>query len=73
MDVALEVTAEVGGCKMSIQEILSLGAGSIVEFTRAAGEPIDLLVNGRVIARGEIIAVDDRYGLRITEVLVAQQ
>jgi flagellar motor switch protein FliN len=70
MNVPLRLTAELGSAKMSVSEILSLGTGSIVELDRAANHPIDLLVNGRPIAKGEIVAVDDTFGLRIVELLV---
>jgi flagellar motor switch protein FliN len=69
MHVPLRVSIELGTCTMSISEILKLGTGSIVEVNRDAGQPVDLLVNDRPIARGEIVAVEDKFGLRITELL----
>jgi len=69
MHVPLRVSIELGSCAMPISEILKLGTGSIVEVTRNANEPVDLLVNDRRIARGEIVAVEDNFGLRITELL----
>jgi flagellar motor switch protein FliN len=69
MNVPLSVTAELGTCTMSVAEILKLGSGSIVELDRVAGGPLDLLVNDKVIARGEIIAVDDNFGIRIAELI----
>jgi flagellar motor switch protein FliN len=69
MHVPLHLTVELGSCKLSIAEILKLGTGSIVELDRAANAPVELLVNGKPIARGEIVAVDESFGLRITELL----
>ncbi len=69
MNVSLVVTAELGRCSMRVGEILKLGRGSVVELDRLAGAPIDVLVNARLVARGETIAVDDRFGVRITEVV----
>jgi flagellar motor switch protein FliN/FliY len=70
MDVPVEVTVEIGRRTMKIGELLRLGPGSVLELDRAAGEPLDILVNDRRIARGEAVVVGDRYGIRITEVLV---
>ncbi len=69
MHLPLHLTVELGSCKMSVAELLKLGSGSVVELDRAVNHPIDLLVNGRAIARGEIVAVDERFALRITELL----
>ena len=70
-DVPVELAVEVGRTKMTIREALALGPGSIVTLNRLAGEPVDLLVNGKPIARGEVVVVDESFGLRITEVLGA--
>jgi flagellar motor switch protein FliN/FliY len=69
MRVPLHVTAQLGGCTLTIEEILKLGTGAIVDLNRAAGGPIDLLVNDKVIARGEIVAIGENFGVRITELL----
>ncbi len=69
MHVPLQVTAELGTCKMSVAEVLKLGAGSIIELERLAGGPVDLLVNNKLIARGEVVAVDENFGVRITELI----
>jgi flagellar motor switch protein FliN/FliY len=69
LGVDLEVTADIGAALMSVQRVLALGPGSVVEFRRTVDQPIDLKVNGTVIARGEIVAVDGRFGLRITELV----
>jgi flagellar motor switch protein FliN/FliY len=67
MQIPLHLTVELGSCTMSVAEILKLGTGSIVELDRAADHPVNLLVNNRPIARGEIIAVGENFGLRVTE------
>ena len=69
MNVSLGVTAELGRCTMRVSDVLKLGRGSIVELDRLVGAPIDVLVNNRLVARGEVIAVDDRFGVRVTEVI----
>jgi flagellar motor switch protein FliN len=68
-DVEMEVSAELGRTRMSVRELLSLNPGAIVELDRAAGSPADLLVNGRLIARGEVVVVDENFGIRITEIV----
>lgn len=67
MHVPLRLTVELGSCTMSVAEVLRLGTGSIVELDRAADRPVNLLVNNRPIARGEIIALEENFALRITE------
>jgi flagellar motor switch protein FliN/FliY len=69
MTVPLKITAELGTCKMLVEDILKLGTGSIVELDRLAGGPVDLLVNDKLVARGEVIAIDDNFGVRITELI----
>jgi flagellar motor switch protein FliN/FliY len=69
MNVSLTITAELGTCKMLVEDILKLGTGSIVELDRLAGGPVDLLVNDRLVARGEVVAVDENFGVRITELI----
>lgn len=68
-DVEMEVSAELGRTRMSVRELLTLHPGAIVELDRAAGSPADLLVNGRLIARGEVVVVDENFGIRITEIV----
>ena len=68
-DVPVELAVEVGRTKMTIREALALGPGSIVTLNKLAGEPVDLLVNGKPIARGEVVVIDEEFGLRVTEVL----
>jgi flagellar motor switch protein FliN len=70
-DVPVEVAVEMGRANMTVGETLELRHGSIVTLNRMAGEPVDLLVNGTVIARGEVVVIDEQFGLRITDVLGA--
>jgi flagellar motor switch protein FliN/FliY len=69
MRVTLQLTAELGTCTMSVAEVLELGSGSIVELDRKVDEPIDLHVNGRVVARGEVVAIEDNFGVRVTDLI----
>jgi flagellar motor switch protein FliN/FliY len=71
-DVPVELAVEIGRTRMTIGETLALGPGSIVSLNRLAGDPVDLLVNGRPIARGEVVVVDEEFGLRVTEIIAAQ-
>jgi flagellar motor switch protein FliN/FliY len=71
-DVPVELAVEIGRTQMTIRETLALGPGSIVTLDKLAGEPVDLLVNGKPIARGEVVVLDEEFGLRVTEVLVAE-
>jgi flagellar motor switch protein FliN/FliY len=70
MDVPVELTVVIGRKAMRIGEILRLGPGSVLELDKASGEPLDIFANGRLIARGEAVVVGERYGVRLTEVLV---
>lgn len=72
LDVPLHVTVELGRCRKTIQEILELNIGSIITLDRLAGEPVDVLVNNKQIARGEVIVIEENYGIRITEILTVQ-
>jgi flagellar motor switch protein FliN/FliY len=67
-DVDLVVTAELGRTTMPVRELLALTPGMVIEIDRAAGAPIDLLVNGRRIAAGEVVVIDEEFGIRITEI-----
>ncbi len=68
LDVPLKVSVELGGTKLRIQELLDLGQGSILELDRMAGEPVDILVNGRAIALGEVVVVNERYTVRVVSI-----
>jgi flagellar motor switch protein FliN/FliY len=72
-DIPMELSVELGRTQMTVGETLDLRVGSVVTLDRAAGEPAGLLVNGTAIARGEVIVVDERYGLRVTEILEGNQ
>jgi flagellar motor switch protein FliN/FliY len=69
MDVPMEVSVELGRTDLQVKEILDLGAGSIIELERLAGEPVDLLVNGRLVARGEVVVIDENFGVRVTSIV----
>jgi flagellar motor switch protein FliN/FliY len=69
MDVELRLTAELGQTRLTIREILELGAGSIVELNRLAGEPVDITVNNTLIAKGEVVVVDEKFGIRVLDVV----
>lgn len=69
MDVPLEVTVELGRTSKSIKEILDFAPGTIIELSRIAGEPIDVLVNGKFVAKGEVVVLEENYGIRITEII----
>jgi len=71
-DVPVDLAVEIGRTTMTIGETLALGPGSIVTLNRLAGEPVDLLVNGKPIARGEVVVIDEEFGLRVTEVVAGE-
>lgn len=69
LDVSLSLSVELGRKQMQIREILDLGPGKIIELDKLAGEPVDLLVNGKILAKGEVVVVDENFGVRITDLL----
>lgn len=69
-EIPIEITAELGRAKLTLREVIEISEGSIIELDRLAGEPLDLKVGGSVIAQGEVVAIDDNYGLRITNVIL---
>jgi flagellar motor switch protein FliN len=69
MDVNLQVTVELGNTEMSVRQVLDLQKGSVVELNRIAGDSVDVFVNNHLIARGEVVVVDDKFGVRITELV----
>jgi flagellar motor switch protein FliN/FliY len=71
LDISMPVTVELGRATMTVRELLQMGPGSVVELDRSAGEPIDLYVRDVCFARGEVVVVDNNFGLRITEVINA--
>ncbi len=73
LDVPLEVGVELGRTRMTIQDLLQLGPGSVIELDKVAGEALDILVNGRLVARGEAVVVNDKFGVRITDIVSPQE
>lgn len=69
LDVPLQVTVELGRTKRSVQEILHLSSGSIIELDKLAGEPVDILVNNKLIAKGEVVVIDENFGVRVTDII----
>ncbi|HNJ03831.1 MAG TPA: flagellar motor switch protein FliN, partial [Leptospiraceae bacterium] len=69
LDVQMTLTVELGRTKMFIKDILGLGEGSIIELDKLAGEPVDLYVNDRLIARGEVVVIDENFGVRVTDIV----
>ncbi len=68
-DVEMGVTAELGRCRMTMRELLSITPGAVIDLDRSAGAPVDVLVNGTLIARGEVVVVDEEFGIRISELI----
>ncbi|NLA86030.1 MAG: flagellar motor switch protein FliN, partial [Clostridiales bacterium] len=68
-DIPLQVTVELGKAKKSLSEVLNFGIGSIIVLDKLAGELVDVIVNGKRIAKGEVVVIDDNYGVRITELI----
>src|SRR3954462_5095415 len=68
-DVPVELAVEIGHTRMTIGQTLDLRPGSVVSLNRLAGEPVDLLINGKPIARGEVVVIDEEFGLRVTDVV----
>jgi len=69
MDIPLTLTVELGRSRMLINELLQLGQGSVIELTKIAGEPMDIFVNQRLIARGEVVVVNEKFGVRLTDIV----
>jgi len=69
LDVPLSVTVELGRVRMPVRQLLALGSGAVIELSKLAGEPLDVLINGKPVARGEAVMVNERFGVRLTEVV----
>lgn len=69
LDIPVHISMEIGRTQISIRNLLKLNQGSVVELDRLAGEPMDVLVNGTLIARGEVVVVNDKFGLRLTDII----
>ena len=71
LDISLEVSVELGRARMLISDLLQLGQGSVIELTKLAGEPLEILVNQKLIARGEVVVVNEKFGIRLTDIISA--
>jgi len=69
LDIPLNVTVELGRNKMLINELLQLGQGSVIELTKLVGEPLEVMVNNRLVARGEVVVVNEKFGVRLTDIV----
>ncbi len=69
LDITLNLSIELGRAIMNVREILNLGHGSVVELNKLAGDPVDIYVNGKLIANGEVVVIDDNFGVRVTDIL----
>ncbi len=73
VDIPVTLSVEIGQTQLSIRNLLQLNQGSVVELDRLAGEPLDVLVNGTLVAHGEVVVVNDKFGIRLTDVLSARE
>ncbi|NGO37899.1 flagellar motor switch protein FliN [Limisphaera ngatamarikiensis] len=73
LDVPVNLSIELGSCQLPMREVLQLQVGSVVQLDKPADAPVDLLVNGKLIARGEVVVIEDRFGVKITEVIGGTQ
>ncbi|THJ20852.1 MAG: flagellar motor switch protein FliN [Nitrospira sp. CG24E] len=73
LDIPMQVTVQVGSTKMVIRELLQLGQGSVIELEKLAGEPMEVLVNNKLVARGEVVVVNEKFGIRLTDVISAAE
>ena len=69
LDIPLTVTVELGRSKLLINDLLQLGQGSVIELTKLVGEPLEVLVNNKLVARGEVVVVNDKFGVRLTDIV----
>lgn len=69
LDIPLEVSVELGRARILISELLQLGQGSVVELSKLAGEPLEILVNQKLVARGEVVVVNEKFGVRLTDII----
>ncbi len=69
MDIPVKVSVELGSCQLPMRDVLQLGAGSVVPLDQAAEAPVDLYVNQKLVARGEVVVVEDRFGIKVTEII----
>lgn len=69
LDIPLDVSAELGTVKMLINDLLQLGQGSVIELNKQVGDPIEVYINSKLIARGEVVVVDEKFGIRVTDII----
>ena len=69
LDVPVSLTVELGSCKLPMREVLALASGSVVTLDKVAEDPVELLVNGKLLARGEVVVVDNKFGIKVTEII----
>jgi flagellar motor switch protein FliN/FliY len=69
LDIPVEITVQLGSTRMMIKELLQLGQGSVIELDKLAGEPMEVLVNNKLIARGEVVVVNEKFGIRLTDIV----
>jgi flagellar motor switch protein FliN/FliY len=69
LDIPLEISVELGRARMVINDLLQLGQGSVVELSKLAGEPLEIFVNGKLVARGEVVVVNEKFGVRVTDIV----
>jgi flagellar motor switch protein FliN/FliY len=69
LDIPLEISVELGRTRMVINDLLQLGQGSVVELSKLAGEPLEIFVNGKLVARGEVVVVNEKFGVRVTDIV----
>jgi flagellar motor switch protein FliN/FliY len=69
LDIPLEVTVELGRTRMFIKDLLQLGQGSVLELEKIAGEPMEVLINNKLVARGEVVVVNEKFGIRLTDII----
>jgi flagellar motor switch protein FliN/FliY len=73
LDIPLSVTVELGRSKMLINDLLQLGQGSVIELTKLVGEPLEVLVNDKLVARGEVVVVNEKFGVRLTDIVTPME
>ncbi len=73
LDIPMQVTVQVGTARMAIRDLLQLGQGSVIELEKLAGEPLEVLVNNKLVAKGEVVVVNEKFGIRLTDVVSAAE
>jgi flagellar motor switch protein FliN/FliY len=73
LDIPLELSVELGRCKMLVNDLLQLGQGSIVELNKLAGEPLEIYINRKLVARGEVVVVNEKFGVRLTDIITPME